>query len=238
MGATRQAKERLEFIIHNDSDFPGRAGRTGKGAGSADDPDADADESTDADARYAGRAKPLFATAQQLIAAGDWANALTALDQMRKEAPDFNTSQVDGMYYFALRNYGVNLIQQQGDLEGGIYQLTLAERFAPLDNTAANLREGARAYIQALSYFGVNWSRAVELFRNVAGGMARHVGWQHERQPALPDRADALRRSTLGAGAGLPGLGSVCRRRKGSGEPGCHGGQELESGLPDVPPGD
>jgi nitroreductase len=89
---------------------------------------------------------------------------------MRKEAPDFNASQVDGMYYFVLRNYGVALIQQQGDLEGGIYQLTLAERFAPLDRTAAGLREGARAYIQAASYFGFNWGRAVELFRNVAGG--------------------------------------------------------------------
>jgi tetratricopeptide (TPR) repeat protein len=112
----------------------------------------------------------LLASAQQLIAAGDWQNALATLDQLRKDAPDFNAAQVDGMYYFALRNYGVSLIQQQGDLEGGIYRLTLAERFAPLDNTASGLRDGARAYIQAASYFGVNWQKTVELFRNVASG--------------------------------------------------------------------
>jgi hypothetical protein len=74
------------------------------------------------------------------------------------------------MYYFGLRNYGVKLIQQ-GDLEGGIYQLTLAERFAPLDNTANVLRDGARAYIQAVSYFGVNWGRTVDLFRGVDGNI-------------------------------------------------------------------
>ena len=70
----------------------------------------------------------LFASAQQLIAAGDWPNALTTLDQLRKNDPNFNTPQVDGMYYFALRNYGVYLIQYS-NLEGGIYELTLAERF-------------------------------------------------------------------------------------------------------------
>lgn len=112
----------------------------------------------------------LFATAQQLVAAGDWPNALTELDQLRKEDPKFNTSQVDGLYYFALRNYGVDLIQKQGNLEGGIYQLTLAERFAPLDNTASALREGARAYLQASSFFGVDWRQSTQLFAQVASG--------------------------------------------------------------------
>ena len=74
------------------------------------------------------------------------------------------------MYYFALRNLGVSMIQQQGNLEGGIYELTLAERFAPLDNTANALREGARAYIQASSFFGVDWKDAVAYFAQVASG--------------------------------------------------------------------
>jgi hypothetical protein len=88
---------------------------------------------------------------------------------MRKDAPDFNASRWTACTTSALRNYGVSLIQQRGDLEGGIYQLTLAERFAPLDKTAAGLREGARTYILAASYFGLNWGRTVELFRSVAG---------------------------------------------------------------------
>ena len=167
-GRYSAAKERLLFIIQHNANFPGVQDELAKVLVQMTIPTPTATTPPTATPDLRG-VESLFATAQQLIAAGDWANALKALDQMRKDAPDFNASQVDGMYYFALRNYGVNLIQQQGDLEGGIYQLTLAERFAPLDKTAAGLREGARSYILAASYFGLNWGRSVELFRSVAG---------------------------------------------------------------------
>src|SRR5215213_8027228 len=81
--------------------------------------------------------------AQQLITAQDWPNAIGTLDQIRKLDATYKTGQVDGMYYFALRNYGYDLITKQGNLEGGIYQFTLAERFGPLDRDAAGLREGS-----------------------------------------------------------------------------------------------
>lgn len=168
-GRYEAAQERLQFIIQNDPSFPGAQAELAKVLVQLTIPTASPTPppTPTADLRDV---QSLFATAQQLTAAGDWANALTALDTLRKKDPNFNTSQVDGMYYFDLRNLGVNLIQEQGDLEGGIYQLTLAERFAPLDGTATALREGARAYIQAASYFGVNWARTVELFRTVASG--------------------------------------------------------------------
>ena len=57
---------------------------------------------------------------------------MVVLDTLRRKDPAFHTVEVDGMYYFALRNLGVDLIQA-GNLEGGIYELTLAERFAPLE---------------------------------------------------------------------------------------------------------
>lgn len=163
------AQERLQFIIQNDPTFPGAQAELAKVLVFQSIPTATATSSPTPTPDLRGE-QSLFATAQQLIAAGDWANALSTLDQLRKRDPNFNTSQVDGMYYFGLRNYGVSLIQQKGDLEGGIYQLTLAERFAPLDNSSSQLREGARAYIKAASYFGINWASAVELFRTVAGG--------------------------------------------------------------------
>jgi len=168
-GRYTAAKERLQFIIQHNANFPGAQDELAKVLVQMTIPTPTATTPPTPTPDLRG-VQSLFATAQQLIAAGDWANALAALDQMRKDAPDFNASQVDGMYYFGLRNYGVSLIQQQGDLEGGIYQLTLAERFAPLDKTAVGLREGARAYILAASYFGLNWGRSVELFRSVAGG--------------------------------------------------------------------
>jgi tetratricopeptide (TPR) repeat protein len=168
-GRYQAARERLQFIIQNDPGFPGAQAELAKVfvLMTIETPTPTPVPTATPDLRGI---QALFASAQQYVAAGDWANAIAALDQLRKQDPNLNTSQVDGMYYFALRNYGVTLIQNQGDLEGGIYQLTLAERFAPLDHTANGLREGARAYIQATSYFGVNWQRTVDLFRSVAGG--------------------------------------------------------------------
>ncbi|MFH1184118.1 MAG: tetratricopeptide repeat protein [Chloroflexota bacterium] len=168
-GRYEAARQRLEFIIQNDPSFPGAQDELAKVLVLLTIPTATPTLPPTPTPDMRG-VQALFESARQLIAAGDWANTLTALDQLRKQDPNFNTSQVDGMYYFALRNLGVTMIQDQGDLEGGIYQLTLAERFAPLDNTANGLREGARAYIQAMSYFGINWSRAVEFFRSVAAG--------------------------------------------------------------------
>jgi tetratricopeptide (TPR) repeat protein len=168
-GRYEAAKERLQFIIQNDPAFPGAQTELTKILVQLTIPTPTSTPPPTPTPDVRGQ-QTLFASAQQLIAAGDWPNGLAALDQLRRQAPTFNTSQVDGMYYFGLRNYGVKLIQQ-GDLEGGIYQLTLAERFAPLDNTANVLRDGARGYIQAASYFGVNWGRTVELFRGVDGNM-------------------------------------------------------------------
>jgi tetratricopeptide (TPR) repeat protein len=201
-GRYEAARQRLEFIIQNDPGFPGAPEELAKVLVqlTIPTPSPTLPPTPTPDTRGV---EALFATAQQLVAAGDWANALTALDQLRKQDPNMNTGQVDGMYYFALRNYGVSLIQDQGDLEGGIYQLTLAERFAPLDSTANGLREGARAYIQALSYFGINWKVAVEYFRNVA------AGW-----PAMWDgsmnAAQRFRLALLRYGDQLWSLGDAC----------------------------
>jgi len=168
-GRYEAAKQRLEFIIQNDPGFPGAQDEYAKVLvlSTIPTPSPTPEPTPTPDMRGV---EALYETARQLTAAGDWANTLNALDSLRKQDPNFHTAEVDGMYYFALRNHGVTLIQSQGDLEGGIYQLTLAERFAPLDSTANGLREGARAYIQAVSYFGINWQQAVDLFRGVASG--------------------------------------------------------------------
>lgn len=110
----------------------------------------------------------IISNAEQLINAGDWENALATLDQLRNEAPDYRTAEVDGMYYFALRYNGADKIAKLGDLEGGIYFLTLAERFGPLDSVANNLRENARLYIIAATFWEINWEQAVYYFGQLA----------------------------------------------------------------------
>jgi tetratricopeptide (TPR) repeat protein len=163
------AHQRLQFIIQHDPTFPGAQDELAKVLVHMAIPTATATATITPTPDTRGE-QAMFQTAQQLIAAGDWQNAIAQLDQLRKQDPRYRVPQLDGMYYFALRNYGISLIQQQGNLEGGIYELTLAERFAPLDNTANALREGARAYIQASSFFGVDWKDSVAYFQQVASG--------------------------------------------------------------------
>lgn len=168
-GHYNTAKQRLEYIISVDPSFPGAMEKLTEVMVMTNIPTPTPVVSPTPqlivdDTNY----DALFAQAQQLVAAGQWQNALTVLDTLRKKDPAFNTVQVDGMYYFCLRNLGVDMIKA-GNLEGGIYQLTLAERFAPLDNTAHILRDNARFYITAASFWELDWKLAAEYFAQLNG---------------------------------------------------------------------
>ncbi len=168
-GRYEAAKQRLDYIISNDSSYPGALQKLTEVMVFMSVPTPTSTPLPTPTPNPTG-AEGDFNRAKQLVAAGDWANALVALDQVRKDDKSYQTGQVDGMYYFVLRNYGFDLISKQGNLEGGIYQLTLAERFAPLDNSAKGLREGARLYIVASSFWGVNWEQAVNYLGQAYSG--------------------------------------------------------------------
>lgn len=160
------AKQRLEFIIEKDPAFPGAQEKLTEVLvkinlqASYVPPTVTPAHTSTPD--FSG-AEQAYTRAQQLIAAQDWAGALAALDELRKLDPTYNTSQVDGMYYFALRNHGYDLISK-GNLEGGIYYITLAERFGTLDSNASGVREGARVYLIGASFWEISWEQAVFYF--------------------------------------------------------------------------
>lgn len=166
-GRYQIAKQRLEFVIEKDPSFPGAQEKLTEVLVQinlqANYVAPTATPSLTSTPDFSG-AEQAYSRAQQLIAAQDWPGALSALDQLRKLDPNYNTSQVDGMYYFALRNNGYDLITRQGNLEGGIYYITLAERFGPLDNNANGTREGARVYLVGASFWEINWEQAVFYF--------------------------------------------------------------------------
>ena len=161
------AKQRLEFILAHDPSFPGVQEKLTEVlvkislSGNIQSPTPTPSLVPTPD--FTG-AEQAYAQAGQLIAAQDWPGAIRALDQTRKLGPNYQQSQVDGMYYFALRNYGYDLIIKQGNLEGGIYQLTLAERFGPLDRDTNGLREGARVYLIGASFWELDWVQALFYF--------------------------------------------------------------------------
>ncbi|MEW6085115.1 MAG: hypothetical protein AB1607_11020 [Chloroflexota bacterium] len=160
------AKQRLEWIIQNDPSFPGAQQELTNVLVLMNQPTPTPTPSLTPTPDFSG-AEEAYSRAQQLIAAQDWPGALGALDEMRKLDPNYNTPLVDGMYYFAFRNHGVNLINS-GNLEGGIYQITLAERFGPLDRDSNGLREGARVYLIGASFWELDWAQAVFYFQQAS----------------------------------------------------------------------
>ncbi len=121
-------------------------------------------------------AEEIFNTVVQLLNSQDWDGALTNLDSLRKEAPTYKTAEVDGMYYQALRQRGVAKITaacRDTNLEGGIYDLTLAEHFVGtgnLDSIAQSLRTYARLYIIGASFWDQDWIQAQYFFGQVMAG--------------------------------------------------------------------
>jgi hypothetical protein len=83
------------------------------------------------------------------------------------------------MFYVAYRNRGAQNIGA-GNLEQGIYDLTLAERFGVLDTEAVGYRTWARYYITGASFWGVDWAQAIYYFEQVAPqypNMHDGTGW-------------------------------------------------------------
>jgi hypothetical protein len=109
-----------------------------------------------------------YEAAADAVGRGDWSAALDLLIDLRAEHPDYRTEEVNQMVYTALRNRGFERILQ-GNQEQGIYDLSLAERFAPLDNQAASWRRSAEFYLFANSYVGLDWSQAYRWFSDLCG---------------------------------------------------------------------
>ena len=168
-GRYANAKQRLEWIIGEDSTFPGAQDKLTQLLVLMNQPTPTLTPSLTPTPDFSG-AEQAFTKAQQLVAEQNWPEALRTLDDIRKLDPTYKTGQVDGMYYFVLRNYGYDLLTKQGNLEGGIYHFTLAERFGPLDRDAAGLREGARYYLIGASFWELDWQQALFYFDQVYRG--------------------------------------------------------------------
>lgn len=150
----------------------------------------------------------LFTLAQEQIASELWDEAIQTLEALRQKNLEYKSVQVDGMLYVALRNRGVKKILVDGSLEPGIYDLTLAERFAPLDSSAEGFRTWTRLYLTGASFWGVDWAQVVYFFEQV--------------YPALPNLRDgtnmtATERFRIGAieyGAQLAAAGEFCQAQE------------------------
>ncbi len=103
----------------------------------------------------------------QLVKDKKWDEAIAVIESLRKRSLSYHTVEVDGFYYLALRGRGIDKILKTTDLEGGIYDLALAERFGPLDRDAGNTRMWARYYLSGASFWMVDWEKVIFYFEQV-----------------------------------------------------------------------
>ena len=118
--------------------------------------------------------------ARSLMSAGDWDGAIEALVVLRNEELNYRAVEVDDVLFAALRNRGEQKILILGDLEGGIYDLALSEKFGPLDYQATVYRDWARLYLSALGYWEAYPEQAVRYFGQIAAavpGLRDGSGW-------------------------------------------------------------
>lgn len=172
-GRYEQARQRFDYILLLDPNYPGAAELLGKAEAALNIPTA-----TPYPTGVPPTATPtldvssmlgLFDQAQAASNQGDWSTTLEALITLRGMDLTYQASQVDSLMASALRNRGLDEIQR-GLLEQGIYDLDLAERFGPLDATANAWRNSARFYLIANSYMGLDWAQAAAYFGQICSG--------------------------------------------------------------------
>ncbi len=172
------AKKRFEYVIKVDPNFPGvgeklQEALIGLAVSESKEPTpfiaALPTETPTAEVKVTPTFDPqvrdgLYLDAQRLIAEESWDEAIPLLDKLRLEYPDYLPLKVDGMYYIAYRNNGVKKILFDGNLEGGIYDLSIASRFGPLDWESDSYRSFARFYITGAAFWEVDWLQSIYYF--------------------------------------------------------------------------
>jgi hypothetical protein len=109
----------------------------------------------------------MLASALSAFQQEDWNKTIEIIAALRNVNPTFAVTQLDGMLFMALRNRGVQRIFGK-DLEGGSYDLSLAEKFGPLDAEAGRARELARLYMYGSAFWEAYPAQAVFYFGQVA----------------------------------------------------------------------
>jgi tetratricopeptide (TPR) repeat protein len=172
-GQYNRAKQRLEYIIKINPGYPGVTEKLADvllSANSTATPTI-APTPTLTPTPDTRGVDEKFSQAQQLLTNGDWSGTIETLLNLRKADPNFQPVVIDGMLYTALRNRGRDKILQSSDLEGGIYDLTLAERFGPIDVDSKSYQTWAELYLRGASFWELDWSQAVYYFAQVAPAM-------------------------------------------------------------------
>ena len=175
-GDLQMASQRLQYIMTIYPEYPGLEEKLKEvlTAIALANPDASAAPQPTPDAAFTpvatkdtSEVRVLLPQAQNQFNSNDWKGLLDTINKMRNIDPSYEALTVDGLYFYALRNNGVAKINS-GHLEVGLYYLAMAASIAPLDQDALSLASFARMYLDAESYFGIDYYKSTELLAEVA----------------------------------------------------------------------
>jgi tetratricopeptide (TPR) repeat protein len=145
-----------------------------------------------------------FAQAQDYLKTGNWQAALDTLDVLRSTDLQYQSVAVDGMYYMAYRNRGVNKIISEGNLEGGIYDLALAAQYGPIDKEAGSYSQAAKYFQTGSAFWEVDWKQAAYYFSQV------YASLPNLRDGSNFSATERYRLAAIGYGDDLMEEGKVC----------------------------
>ncbi|GEM_PF-2324947 len=172
------AQQRLEYIVQHDPAYPGAAQKlvevkmalnSVSSSSPAETPVPLPTQGPTATPDTRG-AEETFNSAKQALAEKNWAAAVDLLLKTRRQAPEYNSVRVDSMLYVAYRNLGIQKISQAA-LEEGMYNLSLAARYGPLDSEAQNYYDWANLYTVGASFWELDWGQAAQYFGQLAPSM-------------------------------------------------------------------
>jgi hypothetical protein len=163
------ARQRFEYVLSLDPDFPDANAFLGQALEALNQPTPTPSpiaSPTPTETPDFSSLEGMFTSAQAAVGRGDWTTAIDLLLRLRAEDPDFRMVEVNQLMAACLRNRGMDKLFAS-QLEQGIYDLTLAERFGSLDAQAQSWRASAAFFIFANSYFGLDWKLATEYFGQI-----------------------------------------------------------------------
>lgn len=168
------ALQRFEYILAQDPGFPGAADRLAEAMEivyTTSTPTPRPSTATPTPTLDPRPVQELFQSALLLVRAQDWTAAIETLTALRKADRAYRAARVDGLLFLSLRSRGVQKIYKERNLQGGIYDLAVAERFGPIDAEASNARNLSRLYLYGVSFWEVDWAKSVEYFSQVASAL-------------------------------------------------------------------
>ncbi len=169
-GRYENAKARLEYINEKYPEFPGVNDLMDQVVAKINEPTptptqvviATVEPEITATPDFRG-AEDKFAELNQHIINEEWDQAVQTVQSLKESNFDYRRLEVDGLYFIALRNRGIQRIWA-GELEQGMYDLSIASELGALDSQAAGAENWARTYMTGASYWDVNWFGALEIF--------------------------------------------------------------------------